>query len=184
MKSAEKELGTDLSQIQFADIRTRNWFKDRKLAFKDIDFCLSDEKAFKPLTGASFDIRPLTNPQDPAIVEFYSDCSEDDKDTLDLTFENEVAFGIYQQKSIAGIARYASIRDTQIADITVLVRNSARGQGLSVPLVSCLIEKILPEGLVPKYRVEENNLPSIVIAKKLGFTPRFRVLTWAASEER
>lgn len=179
----QKTLGKDLSQLQYTNIRTASWFKDRKLAFKDIDFCISGRGAFKPVDGTSFDVRSLVNPEDPAIEELYLDCSEDDKDTLDLTFENEVALGIYQDDRLAGIARYTPIRDTQIADITVLVRNGARGKGLSTPLVSRLVEKIFAEGLVPKYRVEENNVSSIAIAKKLGFTPRFRVLTWAMSEE-
>lgn len=179
----KKELGADLSGLQFDRVREARWFKDRKLAFKDIDYCLLNAADFKPVVTEGFDIRALTNPEDPAIEDLYTDCSEDDKDTLDLTFENEVVVGIYQQERLMGIARHTPIRDTQIADITVLVRNSARGQGLSTPLVSRLVELILTAGLVPKYRVQEDLLSSIAIAKKLGFTPRFRVLTWATSDE-
>lgn len=183
LKEIKKELGAGLAKLQFADIRSAPWFKDKNLAFKDIDYCLTSAAAFRPAAVQGFDVRALTNPQDPAIEDLYTDCSEDDKDTLDLTFDNEVALGIYLQGHLAGIARYTPVRDTQIADITVLVRNSARGQGLSTPLVSRLVEKIIAEGFVPKYRVEESLVASIAIAKKLGFTPRFRVLTWAVTEE-
>ena len=172
--------GEILNKLDIESIRDALWFREADLAFRDIDFCLASKNSFKSVDSNNFDIRPLEAHQTAEIEKFYSDCTEDDKDTLDLTFENEVALGIYQNSVLAGIARYTQIRSTAIADITVLVRKAARSQGLSTPLVSRLVDLIFVENLFPKYRVEESNLSSIAIAKKLGFQPRFRILTWEA----
>jgi len=165
------------SERNLATVRETSWLENHSPAFRDIDFCLADKNSFLKVTG-DFYIRPLFNHQEAELESFYQDCSEDDKDTLDLTFENETVLGLYQNNLLAGVARFVPIRNTSIADITVLVRNEMRGRGFSAPLVSRLVELILAEGLLPKYRVGETNLASIAVAKRLGFYPRFRVLAW------
>lgn len=167
-----------LSQHDVESLRSEDYFRGLPLAFRDIDYGFSSIEGFKPVSSAGFDIRYIDVDHRQEIEEFYQDCSEDDKDTLDLTFENETALGLYVENKIVAIARYTPLRETQIADITVLVRRTARGKAYSAPLVSKLVERILRNNLVPKYRVEENNHASIAVAKKLGFKPMFRLLAW------
>jgi RimJ/RimL family protein N-acetyltransferase len=172
------ELGDQLSKLNYQNVRGLSWFKDRELVFKNIDFCFSDSSEFIPFNNTSLDIRELSPANQSEIDELYLDCSEDDKDTLDLTFEDEVAFGVYDGSKLIGISRYAVVRDTKVADITIVIRQSYRGKGYSSGLVSRVVETALRNGLVPKYRVDESNHASIAIAKKLGFSPRFHVLAW------
>lgn len=176
----------DLRALERQDpdsIRNESFFKERPLAFQDIDFGFLNLQDFTPVPSVDFDIRALSEHQTEEIEEFYLNCSEDDKDTLDLTFENETALGLYIENKLAGIARFTPLRDTQIADITVLVCYKARGKRYSAPLVSSLVEKILKSNLAPKYRVKEDNNASIAIAKKLGFKPMYHLLAWEQTSE-
>jgi RimJ/RimL family protein N-acetyltransferase len=169
---------TKLDSLNIENIRNEAYFKKLNLAFKDIDYGLLSFSDFTPIDSDAFDIRSLQKNETSEIDDFYLSCSDDDKNTLDLTFDNDVALGIYVDSRLLGIARYTPIRDTSIADITVLVQEEVRGKGYSTPLVSSLVRKILENELQPKHRVEENNTASIAIAKGLGFTPLFRLLTW------
>lgn len=145
--------------------------------FDDLDFGFRTPLTFKPAQNLD-SIRQL-QPIDTALSEFLDACSEDDRETLDLTFENEFAFGFFEGEILQGVARAALTRAVpQLADITILVRPEARGRRLSTPLVSALIADLLRRNLVPKYRVAADNFASQAIAKRLGLTPLFRVQTW------
>ena len=145
--------------------------------FDDLDYGFRAPTEFKH-AQSSGSIRRL-QPMDTALSEFLGACSEDDRDTLDLTFENEFAFGAFEGEVLQGVARAALTRTVpQLADITVLVRPEARGRRLSTPLVSTLIADLLRRNLVPKYRVAADNFASQAIAQRLGLTPLFRVQTW------
>ena len=89
-----------------------------------------------------------------------------------------MVLGLFNQGRLAAIARFAPIRDTGIADITVVVRKGERGLGFSTPLVSEIIKLALKEGFEPKYRVDESNGASIAIAHRLGFKPLSHILAW------
>ena len=177
-----KDVGVDrLSQLNYDSILSEPWFKSKKVAFSDIDLCLLDMSAFTP-TNEPLDFRRLDDENDE-LEDFYQDCTEDDRDTLDLTFDGEIAYGLYHVGGLAAVSRYLRIKETNLADITVLVRKSQRGRGLSVPLVSKVVEAILEDGLLPKYRVSATNAPSIAVAKRLGFRERFRLIAWETDTE-
>lgn len=168
----------DLQKLDLHTIRKAAYFKDLELTFKDIDFGFADKADFKPAASEGFTIKTLTGEEKSDLELFYSDCSGKDIETLDLSFDEEVALGLYNQGRLTAISRYAPIRESGIADITVVVRNGERGLGYSTPLVSEVIKLALAQGYEPKYRVDESNTASIAIAQRLGFKPLSHILAW------
>lgn len=153
----------------------------KRLAFDDIDYGFKRKSQFRSveLRSETLRILPLTGRHKKAIKEFSKRCSAEDRDTLDLAFENEYAVALFDGQRILGIARYAKIRKlSKLVDITVMVEPRARGRGYSTPLVSKLIKKIFARGLVPKYRVGRSNFPSRAIAENLGLVPLFSLKTY------
>jgi RimJ/RimL family protein N-acetyltransferase len=171
-------LSSEMQTLDLQTIRSAAYFRDLKLTYKDIDFGLLNKTDFKPVAVEGLTIKFLTGSEKSDLEQFYADCSEKDQDTLDLTFDEEVALGLYSQGRLTAISRYAPIRDSGIADITVVVRKGARGLGYSTPLVSEIIRLALEQGYEPKYRVDESNGASIAIANRLGFKPLSHILAW------
>ncbi len=150
-------------------------------SFRDIDYGFPAASDFYPMPANSkVHIKPVTGRDRSAIEEFLKGCSEDDQDTLDLTFENEFALGLFDGGKILGVSRYAAIKDnSKLVDITVMMTPTARGLGLAAPLVSQLIEEIFKCGLYPKYRVSVDNAASLAVARKLGLRPMYKLITYA-----
>jgi RimJ/RimL family protein N-acetyltransferase len=148
-------------------------------AFEDIDYCISRLEEFRAMALLS-DVA-IAEPTPEEVKIFLQQCSEDDQDTLDITFENEVIRGIYHQNILIGVARYTAIRETGLADITALVAPAHRGLGYSTGLISAVIALSLKDNLVPKYRVSQSNLASRAVAEKLGFTASSVLRAWDVS---
>lgn len=146
-------------------------------AFDDVDYLLAGRESFLPAPCFATTKKLKTQTD---LEDFYSKISEEDRDTLDLTFKNETAFGLYVEKSLVGVSRYAPLKDEpRVADITIVLDAAFRGQGYGLQLASVLILDLLGQGLCPRYRVNRDLLASTAIAKRLGFTERFRVQTFS-----
>ena len=173
----------DLQKLDAKSIRQAPFFKDIHLTFQDFDLGFTHPAEFTPADIGKLSIRPLHGSEKTELELFYSDCTEKDQDTLDLTFEaKDFALGLYNDGRLAAISRYAPIRETGLADVTVLVRNGERRLGFSTPLVSEIIKHALSAGYEIKYRVEETNQASIAIALRLGLKPLSHLLTWDVSQ--
>lgn len=168
---------TNLENLTSKTVATLPYFATKKLVFNDIDhYLVSDLNDF---TQNNYDliIRPLSKKDD--LETFYRDCSEDDIDTLDLNLKAHFGLGLFSDDQLVAISRYDVIPHTlNLADITVCVKKSHRGLGFSKQIVSDLIRRILKEGLCPRYRVKEDNIPSIKIAKRLGLTKTHQIMAW------
>jgi RimJ/RimL family protein N-acetyltransferase len=165
------------------DLKNHPIIEGAELLFKDVDFCLSEPNDFKPVDVDRFlkndlHLHSLSGESEVEFAAFQQLCSEDDLDTLDLDLETDKAVGIYFGDALVGVSRFIQIRDTSLADITVLVAPAFRGQGLAAILVSEIVKRIFEFHLVPKYRTDDTNLSSSSIARKLGFAPSFRLFTW------
>ena len=160
-----------------SSVRALKPFCDLKLAFKDLDY-LSPQSSDTTLASLPFGYSICIIDQSTDLADFYSDCSESDRDTLDLTFDGEAAFAVFRDTTIAAVSRYLPVRNTNLADITVVVRNSERGHKLSAPLVCHTINDILAHDLFPKYRVDEDLVASRKTAERLGLVARYQLLAW------
>ncbi len=156
-------------------------FDSMTIAFDDYDFGFTLATDYQQAAAPpGFTFRALEN-GDSELSAFVSACNEDDLDTLNLTFENEIAFGMFEGPSCIGVARAAAMSSVAgLVDVTVLILPARRGQRLSAPLVSHLLTRVLKNGLLPKYRVAHDNLASQAVAVRLGFEKMFHVRTWSA----
>lgn len=169
-----------LSKLNAESIRSENPFAQMELAFCDIDFCLMQSTDLVVQHAQNFDIRTITEKEHAAVEEFLSHISEDDRDTLDLSLEKDFAIGLYDESgSIVGMARYALIRNTEnLVDVSIVITENARRKGYAIAIMTVLTQNISSKNLRFKYRVKEDNVPSIEIAKRLGLTPVFRLLAF------
>ena len=71
------------------------------------------------------------------------------------------------------LAAAGAVVEGGLADISVLVHPDARGRSLGARCVSALIRKIRKADLETLYRAEENNLPSMRLAEKIGLVRGF-----------
>jgi GNAT superfamily N-acetyltransferase len=151
------------------------FFEQRKPCFNDLDHYLPVPKQLTPVSSAC-ELIELSKDSDLSV--FYADCSEDDVDTLDLDMDTDVALAGVIDGEVVGVASYRVPAESQIGDITVLVRRAFRGQGLAVPLVSALIERMESAGFVPHYRAAVHNAKSLSVARRLGFQLAQQILVW------
>ncbi len=175
-KTSKKEL----EDLNIENISKLKFFNSKELVFNDLDHFIWKSSEYSPADYSGLDIKEITTKEQ--LEEFYQDCSEDDIDTLDLNFDGEFAIGVFIEGKLVGVSRYCLIPHTlNLADITVLVRKSFRGQGLSVKIVSFLVDEIKNQGYCPRYRVKEDNLASRAVAKRLGFRKCHHVKVWEVS---
>lgn len=194
LKSLKKVLIASAKNIENYQIKTADLdklpldtakdFKKMTLAFHDIDYGLTSAEHFTPfdISTSSIEIQRLSLADQAATEHFSNRCSEDDIDTLDFDLETDIAYGAFLQNKLIGVSRYLVIRETNVADITVVVSSEYRNQKISTPLVSKIVERILADGYIPKYRVQTENIASIKIAERLGFKPLFQILTWETNQ--
>lgn len=81
--------------------------------------------------------------------------------------EGVVACAIVDGKVIA--TAFVAARGERYADIGVYTLESFRGRGLATAAASTVARSVQSNGLVPVWGCGEHNLPSLRLAKKLGF---------------
>ena len=116
-------------------------------------------------------IRQISEADYPAMNDFFKHCSEEDLDDADIDLDepDPVIFcGFYDNQIVA----YASHRyfPEGIADIGVLIHPDHRKKGYGLDVVSHDTRWCLDNNIIPMYRVWENNIGSVSLVKKLGFT--------------
>jgi GNAT superfamily N-acetyltransferase len=160
-------------------LRLHPFFRNAELVHMDVDHFLGESE----LPSLNFaNVRQLTYDDKESIDKFMHSCPAEDIDTLDLSSDDEFVFGAFSDEVLAGVSRAIRLsRSTEIADITVLISPDHRGRGLAVPLVAALVGHLLNLRLTPRYRVEETNLASLAIAKKLAFQPVYKLFAWDLS---
>jgi hypothetical protein len=169
-----------LSGLNEDNVRRLSFLGDYKLEFEDIDYCLPKQGSLNFKARKSVNIRTLDGGDAGLLEDFYAQCSEDDKDTLDLRLEEDFALGHFHASGrLASVARFSPIPESHsLADLTVVTADSARGHGYASLLISELVREIQARGLIPKYRVGAENLASVSIARRLGLVAGFRIMSW------
>ena len=97
--------------------------------------------------------------------------SEEDRARGEVTAQDDFTCCIVENGRM--LAAAGAVAENGIADISVLVRPDARGRGLGAQTVSALIRKIRKAGLETLYRAENDNLPSMRLAEKIGLARGF-----------
>jgi GNAT superfamily N-acetyltransferase len=78
-------------------------------------------------------------------------------------------FGIFDgARQLAALASY-EVWNQRIAHISIITHPLHRGRGLGRAAVALAAQHALAAGLIPQYRTLQANMPSIGVAKRLGF---------------
>lgn len=165
----------EIDGLDATSILTCRFLAQRALLYNDLDHYIPQQSCFTPMPP---DFEIVTISREEQLKDFYAACSEDDVDTLDLELDTDTAIAGRIAGEIFGVASYRNPPESQIADITVLLRPERRGQGLSPPLVSALVAQIYEDALVPHYRAKVSNHKSLAIARRLGFQCTQQIIVW------
>jgi GNAT superfamily N-acetyltransferase len=108
---------------------------------------------------------------DPALRELRRACG--DREWFEAGFgDTEGLF--YALRRDGGIVSAGNMTDyrTMPADVGVLTHPERRGRGMAQRLVSHMTQERLPDVGVVRYRALQTNLPSLAVARSLGFIGR------------
>lgn len=170
----------ELHQCTPENLSKSSFLSSRTLLYNDIEHYIPDKNE---LWRGPRPFELLQISKEAQLETFYADCSEDDVDTLDLDLDTDFALAAIVDKQIVGVSSYRVLSDTQVADITLLIRKSYRGQGLAVSLVSELVHMIYSANLTPRYRAGLRNVVSLAVAKRLGFQRTQQIIVWGTQKE-
>ncbi|WP_240843306.1 GNAT family N-acetyltransferase [Acidaminobacter sp. JC074] len=123
---------------------------------------------FKPYHNPRFRYEVLTKEDENDLNDFLSKCSNEDKDYGQVSIDDPIIVGVYDQERLVAAASIWFL-ENDLADIGLIVDPDYRSLGLGKSVSSFLIEQ-LPDEKVPVYRSDIENHGSTRIAESLGFT--------------
>jgi len=138
----------------------------------DCEFILKKE-GFSSAVNFEYTHRALHEEHAAHMAELQTACSEQDLAYGQVSIKDDAVVGVYREKLLIGAASIWTLEE-DLVDIGVLIHPDYRGLGLGSSIVSFLIES-LPTHKIPLYRADYDNLASVHIAIKLGFTEFSRV---------
>lgn len=113
----------------------------------------------------------LPDADEAGLLALMDAVSEEDRARGEVTAQDDFTCCIVENGRM--LAAAGAVAENGIADISVLARPDARGRGLGAQTVSALIRKIRKAGLETLYRAENDNLPSMRLAEKIGLARGF-----------
>jgi GNAT superfamily N-acetyltransferase len=127
----------------------------------------ADRSCFVPI--ASEDTRQLTTADGSAFRDLEAACLANDWEPKGFSLDSEASFGAFapggELMAVAGIEVWAG----RIAHLSVVAHPGSRNRGFGSRAVAAATERAIEMGLLPQYRVLEDNVASRGIAHKLGF---------------
>ncbi len=141
----------------FYDLEQHSLMREKVLGFY-ADDCISGE-----------DLPEISD--ENALNEFLNALPYEDAARGEVSVEDDFSCCMMREGKIIGAA--GAVYDGVLADVSVSVLPEYRGQGIAKRLVAALCKKVQEKGIVPVYRVEESNAPSVRVAQSLGLTLGF-----------
>jgi len=126
----------------------------------------SDQKHFRPSFSSL--TRRLTAQDEKAVDMLRAACAVEEWEAGGSEFRPSAMVGAFRGQELAALAGY-QLWGEQIAHIAILTHPAFRGQGHATTAVSTLTEMVFERTLVPQYRTLEANIPSLAVARRLGF---------------
>jgi hypothetical protein len=126
----------------------------------------NDLKHFRPVSSPS--TRPLTVEDKKAIDRLRAACTVEEWEAGGSEFKPGAMVGAFRGEELTALAGYQLWGD-QIAQIAIVTHPGFRGQGHATTAVSALTEIVFERTLVPQFRTLESNIPSMAVARQLGF---------------
>lgn len=155
-----------------------------ELCFDDIDMDLPKSAIESSLlkTTDLMNVRFLGVDDQEIMDIFYTECSEDDKDTTEPKLGVDTAVGVFMNDIMVGLGSYYDISDTDIVDLTVVVQPKHRGRGIAEYAIRVLIESTVNSRKTIRYRARRSNLATLRVAEKIGFVPHAEIKVYSIVE--
>lgn len=122
---------------------------------------------FKPAEQPN--VRQLTAADDPALRRLEAACGEQEWADSGIGGAEQVVIGVYSGDILVA-AGMGESRAASLLHIGIITHPDYRGQGHGRAVVSAISAYGLAVGLVPRYQTLAANIPSVAIARALGFT--------------
>lgn len=132
-------------------------------------FYAMDPATFRPAPPtASYEVRQLSDADQAAFDAFLAACSEDDRDTGDVSIQHEAVFGTIEIATRKIVAASSMFEYYGFAELGVLTDPNYRKRGLGKAAVSGICQHLFDETRVVFYRHDEDNIGSKHIAEGLN----------------
>jgi GNAT superfamily N-acetyltransferase len=122
---------------------------------------------FRP--AARPNVRQLTAADDPALRRLAEACGEQEWEEVGIGRAEQVIFGAFGGDRLVAAGMGEPLA-APLLHIGIITHPDERGQGHGRAVVSAISEYGLGVGLVPRYQALAANIPSVAIARALGFT--------------
>jgi len=122
---------------------------------------------FRPVVRPN--VRQLTDADDPALRRLAEACEEQEWEQVGIGRAEQVVFGAFVGDILVA-AGMGEPRAASLLHIGIITHPDYRGQGYGRAVVSAISANGLEVGLVPRYQALAANIPSVAIARALGFT--------------
>jgi hypothetical protein len=126
----------------------------------------TDLKHFLPVFLST--TRGLTDQDEKAVNALRDACTVEKWAHGGSEFRPTEMVGVFKGPELAALASY-QIWGRQIAHISIVTHPAFRGQSYATAAVGSLTQTVLERTLVPQYRTLEGNVPSMAVARRLGF---------------
>lgn len=123
--------------------------------------------AFRPAEQEG--VRPLTAEDAPALQQLAAACGEQAWEHSGIGGADQMVFGVYLGDMLVG-AGMGEPRAATLLYIGIITHPDYRGRGYGRAIVSAITAHGLELGLVPWYQTLAANIPSVAIARALGFS--------------
>lgn len=98
-------------------------------------------------------------------------CGEDERSEAGFAHQDGLVYGLRQGALMVAAGNMTDYRGMP-SDVGVITHPGFRGRGLARRLVSHMTEEQLPAAVVVRHRALQTNLPSLAVARSLGFIGR------------
>ncbi len=134
-----------------------------------------DAGAFRPATPIP-GVCPLTAADQPALRRFIAACPADDWQDSAITLDqldHQPIVGLERDGALIALASAPGAEvgpGIVMRSVGVVTLPAARGMGAGLAVVSALTARCLASGALLHYQTLRANLPSVAIARRLGYT--------------
>lgn len=127
----------------------------------------ADASDFRPVDPRG--TRPLGPEDSPALKRLAAACGPEAWSHSSIAFDRPPVFGRFVGHELAAAGSLYSASD-RLRNVGILTHPAFRGQGYGRAVVSAMCAHALASGEVPQYQTLLSNLPSLAIARALGFS--------------
>jgi len=155
-------------RVSLSLLRDLLQLSNHKIESKTVFLFLNPDNYIEPVLDPKYKIFKIGEKYKNEFEEFVSDCSRKDLEEGQVSLDDPVVFGCFNENKLVGFTSYWFWGDS-IADIGVIIHPKYREKGLAKVLVSKLCKWGISNNKINLYRHDEMNSNSKYLALSLNF---------------